>query len=171
MTRPGSATFEIEREVKTTPVEPEPVLTWLGIELQDADGASIKEEAYEVEHPDGTVAKGSLDEYGQVLLDEIPEGEYRVTFPELEPDDISLVDLDLQEDTRKAWIEVVLQDDAGQPLVGVTGEIQLPDGTVETRKTDSQGYIRIEGTYSGVCWVRFPAYDPETLMRSTTTTE
>jgi hypothetical protein len=69
-----------------TPEEKEENTSWIEIELLDEEDAPVSGEKYEIELPDGTFAKGSLDGDGFARVDGIKPGECKVTFPELDKD-------------------------------------------------------------------------------------
>ena len=60
--------------------------TWIEIELLDEEDKPVSGEKYEVELPDGTMAKGTLDGNGFAKVDGIESGECKVSFPELDKD-------------------------------------------------------------------------------------
>ncbi|RKH52189.1 type VI secretion system Vgr family protein [Corallococcus llansteffanensis] len=53
-------------------------------QLKGPDGKSLSNVAFEVELPDGTVQKGTLDGSGKAKLKDVPPGTCRVTFPDLD---------------------------------------------------------------------------------------
>ncbi len=59
--------------------------SWIAIELLDEEGNPVPGAEYSVTLPDGeTVAEGTLDEKGFVLLDGIEQGTCQVRFPRLD---------------------------------------------------------------------------------------
>ena len=56
---------------------------WISIELKDAKGKPIPNEAYEVKASDGTISSGMLDEKGKARIEGIPDGQCMVRFPRL----------------------------------------------------------------------------------------
>lgn len=66
---------EEEKEEKTD---------WVEIELLDEEGNGVSGEKYEIELPDGSLAKGTLDGSGFARVDGVKPGECKVTFPELD---------------------------------------------------------------------------------------
>jgi hypothetical protein len=65
-------------------------------------------------------------------------------------------------DDKKApvsWIEVVLQDEDGNPVPGEPYSITLADGTVAEGTLDEKGFVRVDGIPPGACQVTFPARD------------
>lgn len=74
----------IQPHVPPEPGEPgeESKLSWIEIELLDADGEPVPGEPYKVTLPDGsTVAEGTLDGKGFARVDGIDPGTCKVTFP------------------------------------------------------------------------------------------
>lgn len=57
---------------------------------------------------------------------------------------------------KKCWIEVVLQDDLGDPIANQEYLIVGPDGAEHKGKLNSKGYVRLEGLDPGACDVSFP---------------
>ena len=60
------------------------------------------------------------------------------------------------------WIEIELQDEAGQPVTGEAYRVTLPDGTTVADGTlDEKGHARVENIDPGSCSVTFPNLDQE----------
>jgi len=57
------------------------------------------------------------------------------------------------------WIEVVLVDEVGEPILGAQCIITTPDSIKHKSKTDSQGRVRVNGIPEGMCSVEFPALE------------
>lgn len=55
------------------------------------------------------------------------------------------------------WVEIVLEDKAGNPVAGAEFELDLPDGSTRKGKLDFRGRKKVSGIPSGSCTVRFPA--------------
>ena len=49
------------------------------------------------------------------------------------------------------WIEILVADEEGEPVVGVAYEIELPDGSVRRGRTNRSGIARCEPIPSGSC--------------------
>ncbi|MGD9341404.1 MAG: hypothetical protein PVG76_10755 [Chromatiales bacterium] len=58
--------------------------SWIEIELIDEEDQPVAGERYQIELPDGSVAKGTLDQDGFARVDGIDPGTCKVTFPELD---------------------------------------------------------------------------------------
>lgn len=71
----GGATDDDDTEEKTS---------WIEIELIDEADEPVPGERYEIELPDGSFAKGTLDQNGFARVDGIDPGTCKVTFPELD---------------------------------------------------------------------------------------
>ncbi|GAC19603.1 hypothetical protein [Paraglaciecola arctica] len=56
--------------------------SWVEFELLDEEDSPVPGEKYEIELPDGKVAKGTLDGDGFARIDGIKPGECKVCFPE-----------------------------------------------------------------------------------------
>jgi len=57
---------------------------------------------------------------------------------------------------KKHWIEIVLQDDLGDPIANADYLVVEPAGAEHRGKLDSNGYARIDGLKPGTCDVSFP---------------
>lgn len=60
--------------------------SWIEIELVGEDDMPIAGEKYEIETPDGTIAKGTLDTNGFAKVEGFSPGECKVSFPNLDKD-------------------------------------------------------------------------------------
>ena len=60
---------------------------------------------------------------------------------------------------KKHWIEILVQDKEGNPVVGQDYEIRLPNGNLITGTTDQRGVARVEGIDAGNCRIWFPSLD------------
>lgn len=66
---------------------------WIELELLGEDDAPIPHAAYEVRMPDGSVAKGFLDDTGFIRIPKVAgEGTCQVLFPELDAKAWSTID-------------------------------------------------------------------------------
>jgi type VI secretion system secreted protein VgrG len=68
-------------------------------------------------------------------------------------------DQDPDKEKPKGWIEIVLVDEANQPVPGMPYQITLPDSTVASGTLDEKGFARVEGFDPGSCQVTFPGLD------------
>ncbi len=60
------------------------------------------------------------------------------------------------------WIEVELQDPAGEPVPGFDLEIELTNGALRPCRTNLFGFTRVDGMFNpGVCKVFLPTLDPD----------
>ena len=57
---------------------------------------------------------------------------------------------------KKHWIEIVLQDDEGEPIPDEQYLLVDPDGAEHKGNLDKNGFVRIDGLSPGTCSVRFP---------------
>jgi hypothetical protein len=69
---------------KQTEEEQAEKASWIEIELFDEEDKPVPGEKYEIELPDGALAKGSLDGDGFSRVEGVKPGECKVTFPELD---------------------------------------------------------------------------------------
>ena len=74
---PAVTPSQLAREVSSQ-------LTWIQIELVDAAGRPVPDEAYRVELPDGGIREGRLDAAGRAYIGDIKPGQCRVSFPEID---------------------------------------------------------------------------------------
>ena len=69
--------------------EEEKETAFVSIKLTDEEGNPVVAEQYEVELPDGSVSKGSLDVDGTAKVEGFEAGQCKVRFPNLEDDCVS----------------------------------------------------------------------------------
>lgn len=63
---------------------------------------------------------------------------------------------------KKHWIEIKLEDEEGNPVPGERYQITLADGTTVADGTlDDKGFARVEKIDSGTCKVTFPSLDKD----------
>jgi hypothetical protein len=65
----------------------------------------------------------------------------------------------VQSCSKPHWIEILVQDMEGNPVVGQDYEIRLPNGELATGSTDEFGVARIEDIDAGNCRIKFPSLD------------
>ena len=64
--------------------------------------------------------------------------------------------------TKKHWIEIQLNDDEGNPVPGEPYKITLPDGTTIADGTlDDKGFAHVDNIDPGTCQVTFPNLDKD----------
>ncbi|MBL4631329.1 MAG: hypothetical protein JKY14_09290 [Paraglaciecola sp.] len=81
----GSTVISAHKSLKDqTEEEKEENTSWIEIELLDEDDAPVPGKKYEIELPDGKVAKGTLDGDGFARVDGIKPGQCKVCFPDLD---------------------------------------------------------------------------------------
>ncbi|RMX04251.1 type VI secretion system tip protein VgrG [Corticibacter populi] len=56
-------------------------------------------------------------------------------------------------------IEILLNDEKGDPVAGEPVRIELPDGSISNGSTDEQGLLKVTGIDAGNCTIRFPNLD------------
>jgi hypothetical protein len=59
-------------------------LSWIGVELKDADGDPVPGVRFQVRNAQGAVAGGTTGPDGKGKVEGIAEGQYDITFPELD---------------------------------------------------------------------------------------
>jgi type VI secretion system secreted protein VgrG len=65
--------------------------------------------------------------------------------------------------TKKSWIEIQLNDEDGNPVPGEPYKVTLPDGTTVADGTlDNKGFARVDNIDPGTCQVTFPNLDKDT---------
>ncbi|RFP19563.1 MULTISPECIES: hypothetical protein [unclassified Duganella] len=82
--------------VQECPLQKQPAAPthWIELELLGDDDSPIPHAAYEVRMPDGSVAKGFLDDTGFIRIQKIAgEGACLVLFPELDAEAWSTIDV------------------------------------------------------------------------------
>ena len=63
---------------------------------------------------------------------------------------------------KKSWIEIQLNDEDGKPVPGEPYKITLPDGTTVADGTlDDKGFARVDNIDPGTCQVTFPNLDKD----------
>ena len=67
--------------------------------------------------------------------------------------------------SKTHWIEILVKDKEGNPVVGRDYEIRLPNGTLATGSTDERGIARVEGIDAGNCRIRFPSLDRTVITK------
>lgn len=88
-----SAGKETESSAKKNSEEkeqPEKKTTHIAIKLTDEKGNAVAGENYEIELPDGSVSKGTVDIDGTAKVEGFEAGQCKVRFPNLEDDSVSL---------------------------------------------------------------------------------
>jgi len=66
-----------------------------------------------------------------------------------------------EEEEEKSWIEIELVDENDQPVAGETYQIELPDGSIATGRTDEKGLARVSGIDPGTCKITFTNLDKD----------
>ena len=70
-----------------------------------------------------------------------------------------------KEEKKKTWIEILLVNEAGEPVSGEEYEITTPDGQIKKGRTNAQGKAKITGIDPGECKICFPRLDEEAWQR------
>jgi hypothetical protein len=61
--------------------------------------------------------------------------------------------------TEKTFIEIVLENQEGEPVRDALCHLTLTDGTVRKVRLDADGRVRVPGIDPGMCEVSFPEFD------------
>lgn len=146
--------------------------------VRDEDGRPVPGARLVLLEPDGARTPGVTNEDGVVRWDDLEVGPHHVAFEDeafvadVEP---AGVDADgdgvaddaleaepelsgkLDEPARRGthFVELVVQDERGQPLAGARLVLKRPDGTTEARAADEQGLVRWDGLGEGPHLVAF----------------
>jgi type VI secretion system secreted protein VgrG len=72
---------------------------------------------------------------------------------------------DIQNKDKTHWIEFQLKDESGAPVIGMPGEVTLPNGKIATRNTNKDGLIRVNKIDPGQCTVRWIELDQDALSQ------
>ncbi|NEZ62067.1 hypothetical protein D0962_04640 [Leptolyngbyaceae cyanobacterium CCMR0082] len=153
------------------------------ITLVDDAGQPMANATYVLSQAGETVRTGTLDDQGNIHLDQLLPGAYEITFPELDQGDWQLaptVDEDEpQELTRDLprespvdddratapsatkWLALTVLDDDNRPLTGLRYELYQDDERVQTGVLDDQGRLRVEGLAGTVYTLSFPELDQD----------
>lgn len=54
---------------------------WIEIELRDDEGRVVPNQHYKIALPDGTEREGDLDDQGKVRIEDVPPGQFTITYP------------------------------------------------------------------------------------------
>lgn len=145
--------FGVEQESRLLALK-----TWIEIELVDAGGKPMAEEAYWIKPPDGDPIEGKLDKDGRAYIDDITAGFCIVKFPGIDKADWKLPAYE-KPTTAARWIEFELVDAKGKPMADEAYWIKPPDGDPIEGKLDKDGKARMDDIKPGLCVVRFPNID------------
>jgi hypothetical protein len=72
------------KETAPRPEPEKPPTAWIELELIDEAGNPMAEEEYRLERTDGIVKEGKLDKDGHARIEDLPEGEHRLSWPKLD---------------------------------------------------------------------------------------
>ena len=135
--RPGRgapATGKTRAPVK----RPEEKLSFIEFTLQDDQGKDLAGVQVKVHLASGEVIEAATDDSGQVKIDQKPEGAYTVEI--------------LGVGSALTFINVQVEDAAGNPLSGASGSVKLSDGSEVRVMTDVRGEVQLtdvpEGEYT-----------------------
>jgi len=119
----------------------------------DEEDQPVADEAYWIRLPDGSIREGRLDNNGLVRFDGIACGTCLVKLPKY---DVQEIESKAQKEPDETdWIELLLQDEKGQPVPDEAFSVALPNGRVIEGSLDKKGHARVEGIPAGTCTVQF----------------
>jgi hypothetical protein len=85
---PGTARLTILAEkgepVEAADVPEQEAVSFVEVELVDANNAPVAGQRYQVEFPDGRVETGTLDANGLAFIEGVPKGDCEISFPDLD---------------------------------------------------------------------------------------
>ncbi|HEY3838378.1 MAG TPA: hypothetical protein VGL72_17485 [Bryobacteraceae bacterium] len=64
-------------------------------------------------------------------------------------------------DAAKTWVEIVLEDDSGNPVSDEEYLITAPDGSEHSGTLDENGLARVDGIDPGTAQVSFPMLEDD----------
>ncbi|MFG6102187.1 DNA circularization N-terminal domain-containing protein [Leptothoe sp. EHU-05/26/07-4] len=152
------------------------------ITLVDDAGQPMANATYVLSQAGETVRTGTLDDQGNIRLDQLLPGAYEITFPELDQGDWQLaptldetepqkltrdlprespVDDGATDPSATKWLALTVLDDDNRPLTGLRYELYQDDEQVQTGVLDDQGRLRIEGLAGTVYTFSFPELDQD----------
>jgi hypothetical protein len=137
---------------------PEPERSsFLDVVLLDEAGRPLAELEVDLELPEGTREKVRTDAAGRLRRDGLAAGLARIHLPDEEGGAAAQrLARPPPEEPKESYLEVVLLDDAGEPLADREVEVELPDGVRERLRTDGAGRLRKERVARGAARIRLP---------------
>jgi type VI secretion system secreted protein VgrG len=96
-------------------------------------------------------------------IEQVQAGQFSTTPPKYGTQSVKAHVKNEENVDKTHWIEILLVDDAGQPVPGESVDIKCPDGSVATRSTDDKGLARVEYLDSGTCEITFTKLDKEAV--------
>lgn len=75
-----------KQEAKSAPLRAPRKTSWIEINLRDMEGQPVPGKRYRIKMPDGSIAEGSLDNFGHAEYFGINPGTCAVSFPDLDAD-------------------------------------------------------------------------------------
>lgn len=70
---------------------------------------------------------------------------------------------DTEKEVETSWIGIKLVDENNNPVVGEQYEVELPDGSVSKGSVGNDGTAKIEGFEPGMCKVKFPNLEDDSV--------
>ena len=122
----------------------------LHIRCLDEEGNALAGRDFVLTLADGEVIRGQLDAEGWTKQDGVRPGEcdFRLVEGEVEPTPV---------ERETHWINVVIKDEEGRPLVGQSYVLGISDGTLRKGKLDAEGRCLVERVPAGPCFFALKA--------------
>jgi len=136
---------------------------WIEVQLLDSEDQPVPREPYWMQLPDRAVREGKLNDQGSVRFDGIPCGVCLVRFPRFDTQ-FNPASQETHASEQTGWLEIVLVDEANQPVPDEAYSVTLPDGSVHQGVLNSKGRTRLSGIPSGDCQVRFASLDRSDII-------
>jgi type VI secretion system secreted protein VgrG len=96
-------------------------------------------------------------------VEQVQPGQRQTSTPDYGTQSVKAHVLNEENADKTHWIEVLLIDDADQPVAGESVDIKCPDGTVASRTTDDKGLALVEYLDSGACDITFINLDKDAV--------
>lgn len=118
---------------------------FLHVRCVDEEGQPLAGRAFVLTLADGEVIRGALDADGWTKQEGVRPGEcsFRLAEGEVEPTPVG---------PQTHWVNVVIKDEEGRPLVGQGYVLGTSDGTLRKGKLDAEGRCLVEGIPAGPCF-------------------
>lgn len=161
----GDWELTIAPAIEERPPEVAAKTAWLALALIGEDGQPAAAARYIVSRDDQVVREGTLDEQGQVHIQDLESGTYLLAFPDFDaadwgPAETPPVDegpspepgpeaptqpgeVTPETATRTAWLTIELVSEDGQPAVGARYTLNRADEIVSEGVLDEQGQARL----------------------------
>lgn len=118
---------------------------YLHIRCLDEEGKPLAGRAFVLTLADGVLIRGELDADGWTKQEGVRPGEcdFRLVEGDVEPPPVT---------STTHWVNVVVKDEEGRPLVGQSYVLGTGDGTLRKGKLDAEGRCLAEAIPAGPCF-------------------